>query len=102
MHRAGTCCAFPKSRHTVYPHKTDTFLFHNKEWCAGGDAHEHLKEAKRKHRRGMITGGGVAGCVGAVPGLLNPPGTKVLSSGISEAQAVDWFTEILLGMKVRV
>ena len=50
----------------------------------------------------MITGGGVAGCVGAVPGLLNPRGTKVLSSGISEAQAVDWFTEILLGMKVRV
>ena len=74
------------------------------EWCAGGDAHEKLKETKRVYRRGMIDGSGVQGLLNPKAGQFNPrnpnPQTlKLLPSGISQHQAIDWFTEILLGMK---
>ena len=61
------------------------------EYCAGGDVHERLRETKAKHRRGVVT----KGYYPAVVGDSSIP----LPSGLPESIAVDWFTEILLGMK---
>jgi NIMA (never in mitosis gene a)-related kinase len=61
------------------------------EYCAGGDVHERLRETKQRHRRGVVT----KGYYPAVVGDSSIP----LPSGLPESIAVDWFTEILLGMK---
>ena len=61
------------------------------EYCAGGDVHERLRETKQRHRRGVVTKGYYPAVVGD---------TQItLPSGLPESIAVDWFTEILLGMK---
>ena len=61
------------------------------EYCAGGDVHQRLRETKARHRRGVVT----KGYYPAVSGDTQ----KTLPSGLTESRAVDWFTEILLGMK---
>jgi NIMA (never in mitosis gene a)-related kinase len=61
------------------------------EYCAGGDVHERLRETKAKHRRGVVTKGNYPAVVG--------DSSITLPSGLPESIAVDWFTEILLGMK---
>ena len=58
------------------------------EYCAGGDVHQRLRDTKARYRRGMLK-----------QGYAQTSVTKSLPSGLTESTAVDWFTEILLGMK---
>ena len=59
------------------------------EYCAGGDVHQRLRDTKARYRRGMLKQGY----------HVQTSVAKSLPSGLTESTAVDWFTEILLGMK---